>query len=259
MPCLNLCWEVVMSGETNVHPDAVLESLLAKGGRSNRRSNLSKMHEICRKQHEAGSRKFSLPAIGRLAEAESIIKGRALYNAQSADYRALIQAWAAYAGPPSPKPPKMLASHQYLMRIEDPAIRSIMQSIIAERDNLKAQLNLLKSKTQVIVDRRPGGAKIAVLSPSAELTDSEREALRKAVSPDYLEDRGMHEGDGGEILNKNGRIVFEVRFAHAVRKLLGVTGPAQRSNKPSPEYDETTETTQSNPASARKGVKRTVE
>ena len=215
---------------TNIHPDAVLASLLEKGGRSNRRANLAKMNEVCRRQHAAGSRDFSLPAIGRLAEAEGILKGRALYNAPSADYRALIEAWAAYAGPAAPKPTKTLASHEYLMRIEDPAIRSIMQAIIAERDKLKAQLNVLKSNTQVTVDRRPLGATVsaapgvlpvAVLALSAQLTPSEREALQKAVSPDYLEERGLKEGSHGEIVNGRGRTVFEVGFARAVRKLLG--------------------------------------
>lgn len=91
-----------MTGTTDIHPNAVLESLLAKGGRSNRRAALAKMQELCRRQHESGSRDFSLPAIGRLAEAEGIMKGRVLYNAQSADYRTLIEAWAAYAGPLRP-------------------------------------------------------------------------------------------------------------------------------------------------------------
>lgn len=219
-----------MNGTTDIHPDAVLESLLAKGGRSNRRANLTKMHEVCRKQHETGSREFSLPVIGRLAEAEGILKGRALYNAQSVDYRALIEAWAAYAGPPAPKPPKTLASHDYLMRIEDPAIRSIMQAIITERDKLKAQLNVLKANAQVTVDRRPLGATVssalgaqpvAVLALSAQLTPSEKEALQKAVSADYLEERGLKEGSHGEIVNERGRVVFEVGFARAIRKMLG--------------------------------------
>jgi hypothetical protein len=219
-----------MNGKTDIHPDAVLESLLAKGGRSNRRANLAKMHELCRRQHEAGSRDFSLPAIGRLVDAEGILKGRALYNAQSADYRALIEAWAAYAGPPAPKPPKTLASHEYLMRIEDPAIRSIMQAIIAERDKLKAQLNVLKANAQVTVDRRPLGAtvaaapnsqSVAVLAMAAQFTPSEREALQKAVSADYLEERGLREGSHGEIVNERGRTVFEVGFARAIRKVLG--------------------------------------
>jgi len=223
-----------MNSMTDVHPNDVLASLLEKGGRSNRRANLAKMHELCRKQHAAGSRDFSLPAIGRLAEAEGILKGRALYNAPSADYRALIEAWAAYVGPAAPKQPKTLASHDYLMRIDDPAIRSIMQAIVAERDKLKAQLNVLKANTQVTVDRRPLGATIsaapgtqpvAVLALSAQLTPSEREALQKAVSARYLEERGLKEGSHGEIVNERGRTVFEVGFARAIRKVLGDTFP----------------------------------
>ncbi len=218
-----------MNGATDIQPDAVLESLLAKGGRSNRRASLAKMHELCRRQHEAGSRDFSLSAIGRLAEAEGIMKGRALYNAPSADYRALIEAWATYAGPPAPKPPKTLASHEYLMRIEDPAIRSIMQAIIAERDKLKAQLNVLKANAQVTVDRRPLAATVAAvphaqpvtaLAMAAQFTPSEREALQKAVSEHYLEERGLREGSHGEIVNARGRTVFEVGFARAIRKVL---------------------------------------
>lgn len=219
-----------MNGVGNIHPDAVLTSLLDKGGRSNRRENLTRMHELCRRQHAAGSRNFSVPAIGRLAEAEGILKGRVLYNAPSADYRALIEAWAAYAGPAAPKAPKTLASHEYLMRIDDPAIRSIMQAIIVERDKLKAQLNVLKANTHVTVDRRPlgvtvsvapGRQPVAVLSLSAQLTSSEREALQKAVSTGYLEERGLKEGSHGEIVNERGRTIFEVGFARAIRKVLG--------------------------------------
>ncbi|MDE2599907.1 MAG: hypothetical protein KGL40_09820 [Rhodocyclaceae bacterium] len=219
-----------MNSRTDIHPDTVLESLLAKAERSNRRNNLTNMHELCRKQHEAGSRDFSLSAIGRLVEAEGIMKGRALYNAQSVDYKALIEAWAAYAGPPALKPTKTLASHDYLMRIDDPAIRSIMQAVTAERDKLKAQINMLKANTQVTVDRRPLGATVSatpgtqpvtVLALSAQLTPSEREALQKAVSPDYLEERGLREGSHGEIINERGRTVFEVGFARAIRKVLG--------------------------------------
>ncbi|SFU25239.1 gamma-mobile-trio protein GmtX [Paraburkholderia aspalathi] len=218
-----------MNGMTDIHPDAVLESLLAKGSRSNRRKNLAKMHELCRKHHEAGSRDFSLSAVGRLAEAEGIMKGRALYNAQSTDYKALIEAWGAYAGPPAPKPAKVLASHEYLMRISDPAIRSIMQAIIAERDKLKAQLNVLKTNAQVTVDRRPLGATdatragsqpVTVLAMNSQLTPSEREALQKAVSAVYLTEQGLREGSHGEIVNERGRTLFDVGFARAIRKVL---------------------------------------
>jgi hypothetical protein len=56
------------STATQIHPDAVLVALLAKGGRSQRTGNLNKLHDICRRQYE-GSRDYSLSAIGRLCEA----------------------------------------------------------------------------------------------------------------------------------------------------------------------------------------------
>lgn len=117
------------------------------------------------------------------------------------------------------------------MRIEDPAIRPIMQAIIAERDRRKAQLNVLKATTQVTVDRRPldvslsaapNAHPVTVLAMSLQLTPSEREALQRSVSPEYLEERSLREGSHGEIVNERGRTVFEVGFARAIRKVPGI-------------------------------------
>lgn len=55
---------------------------------------------------------------------------------------------------------------------------------------------------------------------AAKLTPSEREALQKAVSAEYLEERGLREGSHGEIVNERGRTVFEVGFARAIRKIF---------------------------------------
>lgn len=211
------------------HPDVVLGTLLAKGGRSHRRAKLAAMHEICRKHYDSGFRDFSFPTIGRLAETNGILKARVLYNAQSSDYRVLIMAWAIFVGQPTAQASKPLASHEYLMRINDPAIRSIMQAVIAERDKLKAEVNLLKANTQVIIDRRPVGGHVAstptsqpvMLFGSAEqLTPSEREALRKAISAKHLEEQGWREGTHGEIVNERGRTVFDIGFTRAIRKIL---------------------------------------
>lgn len=219
-----------MTQTSTVHPDAVLSALLDKGGRSQRLQNLRAIHEICRKQHQAGSRDFSTAAMGKLCEAAGVLKGRALYNAQSSDYRALIEAWAVYAGPALPKAPKVLASHEYLLRIEDPAIRSLMQAVIVERDKLKAQLNTLKANTKVVVDRRPLGGQVVsasgilpqiVMTSAATLTDSERQALQQAVSGDFLESKGWREAAHGEIVTDKGRTVFDPGFATAIRKVLG--------------------------------------
>ncbi|MBJ6126017.1 gamma-mobile-trio protein GmtX [Microvirga splendida] len=213
-----------------IHPDEVLATLLAKGGRSQRQRNLTAVHEICRRQHQASSRDFSIPTVGKLCEAEGILKARALYNAQSADYRELIQAWQGYVGPAAPKAPKVRASHDYLLRIEDPAIRSLMQGIISERDRLKAQINTLKANAHIVVDRRPlggnvvsspGAAPVVLLPMASQLTESEKQALRRAISREFLEDRGWQETELGEIVNEKGRTIFDPGYATAIRKVLG--------------------------------------
>lgn len=218
-----------MNSATIDHPNIIFDTLLAKGGRAHRLARLAALHEICRRHQESGSRDFSLATIGRLVETDGILKGRVLYNRQSADYRELISAWATYAGPATSKSMKPLASHEYLMRIHDPAIRSIMQTIIGERDKLRAEVYLLKSSTLVVVDRRPIGVRAPgaaavgstlTSSHSAQLTPSEREALEKAVSADYLERHGLREGSHGEIVNDRGRTMFDVGFTRAIRKVL---------------------------------------
>ena len=215
-----------------IHPNAVLEALLAKGGRSQRLGNLQKMHDICHRQH-AGSKDFSIPAIGRICEAQGVLKGRALYNAASADYVSLISAWAAFQGIDRPRrkaPPQLPVSHELLMRIEDPAVRSIMQATMVERDRLRAQLNMLKSHAVVTVDRRPlggtlvpggDGQPVAVLTMDAQLTESERESLKEAISVPFLRDQGWREGQHGEIVTEKGRTIFNVGFTNAIRKVLG--------------------------------------
>lgn len=219
--------------KTNIHPDVVLNALLDKGPRSNKVETLKKLHQICQQQYQSQSevlRDFSVASIGKLCEVQGLFKARVLYNAASADYVQLITAWAAFSGPASvktSKEPKVLASHEYLMRIEDPAIRMLMQATIAERDELRATVNLLKSKMQVTIDMRSSGISFTqdgkatpVLLPKAQLTDSERAALQKAVSKEFLEQEGWAEGSHGEI-KKGNRTLFDVGYASAVRKILG--------------------------------------
>lgn len=224
--------------KTDIHPDEVLEALLAKGPRSNKAATLKSLHEICRNQYQHQSQSasmlnFGLSTIGRICEACGLFKARVLYNAASKDYVALITAWAAFSGTMSvkaPKEPKKLSSHQYLMRIEDPAIRSLMQSTIAERDDLLAKVNLLKSRMQITIDQRPLGATIATHSPpvaileaKAQLTESERESLEKAISKEFLDQEEWREGSHGEITNRTGRTLYDVGYVTAIRKILGMT------------------------------------
>ena len=217
---------------TTVHPDAVLEAILAKGHRSQKLNSLKQLHAICAQHYQSQQTKlrdFSLAAIGRICEQKGLFKARMLYNKQSADYVDLITAWAAFSGPSSvkaPKEPKVLASHEYLMKIEDPAIRRIVQAKFSELDKVRAQLNLLKSHTKLVINQQPLGATLTegtpgmpVLLMNARLTDSERNALEKAVSKKFINECGWEEGSHGQI-KQGTRTLFDVGFTTAIRKVL---------------------------------------
>lgn len=211
------------------HPDEVLEALLLRCTREQKRQNLRRLHELCAAQR-VGTRDFSFSVIGRLWEAAGGIKARALYNAPSEDYRTLIQAWEKHSGPVAVRTvePKGNVSHGFLTRIEDPAIRALVQGALLERDKLRAEVNLLKSLTHLQLDRSPAIPAPSLVVTSAHssaatklsLTPSEREALERALSSEFFEDQGWTEGRSGEVLNDRGRRLFEPGFTRAIRKML---------------------------------------
>lgn len=218
---------------TSVHPDEVLEGLLATRPRSDRLRKLKTLHEICKThyyRYDETLRDFSLPTIGRLCEEAGIFKSRVLYNAASRQYVDLILSWAAFSGVSSVRVSKESKSYggkyPYLLKIGDPAIRSLVQSALVERDDLRTQVNLLKSQTNIIIDQRPlgsafqGKANTTIVEVGLRLTDSERRALEAAVSEKFLKQEQWTEGTHGEVLNASRRVLYDVGYLTAIRKVL---------------------------------------
>lgn len=220
---------------TTEHPDEVLKAILAKGNRSDKDNKLRKLHELCSleySRHSQGARDLSIANMARVAESHGLFKARTIYNKQSNDYSALIKAWEAYNGPKESKLVKEQTApagkHAFLKKIDDPAIRTLCHMALIERDKIRAELNMLKSQTQVIVDMRPLGAEIAkgasnvaVIEMAAQLTDSERNALIAAIDTKALAQRKWRIGDTGEILDQHDRFIFFPGFTTAIAKILG--------------------------------------
>jgi hypothetical protein len=218
----------------SVHPDDVLQALLKKSARSQKEANLHKLHEVCAAQH-AGSKDFSLRAVGRLWEVAGGIKARALYNAASDDYRTLIKSWTDFSGPVEvlPTPGKESRRYSFLTRIEDPAVRALVQGVVIERDKLEGEVNLLKSLT-LTINRAPSLATpppaialtlLPAATSPATLTESERAALKRAISPDFLDGEGWVETKNGAVKKENGRTIFDPGFTKAIRKVLDAARP----------------------------------
>lgn len=219
-----------MITKTNVHPDSVLEALISVGGRPQKIKNLNMIHDACRQQHDSGTRDFSLKTIGAITEKNGGIAWRSIY--QTDEYKKLIEAWASYAGPSETKPKELKKAppvQSFLAKIPDPSIRSIMEGVIIERDRLKQENNLLRELPRGVIDKRPLGATIVtptdsspmpVLTVGARLNHSEKEALKRSIDREFLEDQGWKVGAYGEIVNNKGRTIFEVGYVSAIRRIL---------------------------------------
>lgn len=216
-----------------VHPDEILKALLDKGCRSDKADKLKKLHDLCAQeygQRREGMRDFSVAHIARLAEEKGLFKVKTIYNKQSADYVALISSWGGHAGPLSLKQKKEVLvrdKYDFVWKIEDPAVRTLVQLALTQRDKLKTQLDLLKSQTNITVDMRPLGATIAkgsfvpLVEVSAQLTDSERITLEIAISPEFIRSQKWTIGESGEVRAENGRFLFDPGFVTAIRRILG--------------------------------------
>lgn len=221
------------------HPDVVLEALLSKKNRADKNERLNKLHDLCKTEYSKysqGARDLSLAHMSRLAESHGLFKARAIYNKQSEDYVALINAWATYGGAKKSAPPTK-ESHSkgkydaMIERIADPAVKSFMRIKLAERDRLEAEVNLLKSQSKLTIDMRPVGANESHGRNNPEdeskvkLTDSERHALEHLVSNQTMVRHKWMIGEAGEVLDSNGRFVFQPGLVWAIHKILEKSSP----------------------------------
>lgn len=212
---------------SKTHPDDVLEQLLMATTRPLRVKNLKAIHELCKSQAK-GNKDLSRVTIGRLSQAMGLFKGRILNNAGSAAYRVLIDAWSTYVGPPTKSEVDEFRDVVFdrLKVIPDPALRSLVQAALIERNRLRAEVRLLKASTVVHIDRRseatslPSPKGLEDATDALNLTPTEYGALRHILSPSFLSDEGWTEGPHGELINERGRVVFPVGFSKAIRKVL---------------------------------------
>lgn len=192
--------------------------------------SLEVLNAVCREQFERGSKDFTIATIGRLSEEKGGPATQSIRNKTGDDFKALISAWVNHTGGSAKRQPKLNDNplHAVLEKIPDPAVRAVMGSVLAENKKLKGEVNLLKRNAQVVIDQRPATVTasmsqqmVQILPVFTSLTDSEKEALRHAISDKLMSDEGWRIDESGRILNERGRTIFKAGFALAIRKVLG--------------------------------------
>lgn len=204
-------------------PDEVLDSIMATSPRPQKVKTLQALNELCKALFDVGPRDFSKASIARLCDAKGIMAGRGLYNRSGEDHCRLLEAWQHLAGP---LPPKLISTEKptqaYVNTIEDPVLRKLVLRDLSELSRVTSELNVLKAQKTLVIDRRPVEISSTRSNDALKgLEDSERRALKKALSPESLKRKGWVVTSLGEVQSETGRTIFEPGFATGLRKLLG--------------------------------------
>jgi hypothetical protein len=221
-----------------MHPEELLEQLKASAN-PRKQKNLEVINAVCREQYERGSKDFSVATISRLSQKLGGPVNSTIHNKTGDDFKGLIKAWAGHTGGTTRKVRKATTNliWDVLDCIPDPAVRSVMGSVLAENKKLRGEVNLLKANANISIDFRTAPGEnvkstdsIQILPADFGLTESEKAALRYAISDKFLQDEGWRQDDGGRIQKSdNGRIIFKIGFATAIRKILGVPQASERA------------------------------
>ncbi|MBZ9692209.1 gamma-mobile-trio protein GmtX [Clostridium sp. M14] len=210
-----------------MHPDELF-SKLYENASTRKKKTLELIHNTCKKQSESNIKDFSIGTIARLIADDGGPSEQALRNKNGEDYRILISQWAEYYKVTTKKPKKEKAStvnDDILASISDPTTRALVGMLMAEQKKLKRENSLLKEQTTLTIDMRPENCttknKDAVLvEPSYNnLTDTEIDALKNAISDEFMDQQGWTTDNYGRV-KENGIQIFKAGFVTAIKKIL---------------------------------------
>lgn len=214
-----------------IDPQLIFEELVAQATKQQAKS-LAVLHGVLKAHQKTESRNFSIATIAKLSVEAGGPSASTIRNTGGFRFRQLIEAWAASVGtdrklPAKSKEQGVPSDNELLRRIEDPALRAVFTQILAERRRYLAELNLLKSQKDIVVDRRPNVVDIAQESESVQLlpslkgvlSDMEITALRAAVSDDFFDKQGWMVTRAGQVKGDSGEI-YKHGYVPAIRKIL---------------------------------------
>lgn len=217
-----------MTTNFNPSPDEVFLTLKEATTNKKKLATLEAIHKLCEIESQKEFPIVTRSSVGKILEVSGLMKGRALYNAQSKDYVVLIEAWNRHITTSGKKvPAKAISSHgapEWLTKIEDPVLKQVVQGVLAERNRYLAELNLLKSKTIVQLTIGQGSTVQAQVQaqPKAFLSKQEMTALSTAISKNFLESEGWNEGPNGSVCTPSGSVVYKPGYLTGIKSLLEV-------------------------------------
>jgi hypothetical protein len=210
-----------------VNPHIVLEELCS---RATTRTSLALniLYKVLEQQSQSETQDFSIATIGRLSSEQGGPSTQTIRNRTGKHFQQLIEAWAAYSGTTRKKPlsvrqKQLLNNNDKHIHesIDDPVIRAVVGTLIAERNKYRDQLNVLKANVDIVIDRRTNNSPDRS-TKTEQLTPMEIEALRAAVSSEFMEENNWVIMPTGQVKTHNGVEVYKRGYVNAIRKMVSV-------------------------------------
>ena len=209
-----------------MHPDELF-SKLYENASTRKKKTLELINNACKKQSESDIKDFSIGTIARLIADDGGLSEQALRNKNGEDYRVLISRWADYSKATTKKPKKEKTStlnDDILASISEPTTRALVGMLISENKKLKRENSLLKEQTTFTIDMRPTNdistnKDVVIVEPSYNLTDTEIDALRNAISNEFMNHQGWSTDNYGRV-KENGIQVYKAGYVTAIKKIL---------------------------------------
>lgn len=209
--------------------ELLLENL--KRDKSQRtKDSLDLLNSLLEARFNAKEKDYSIATIGRESKKEGGVGTVSIRNKSGKHFRLLIDAWATKANTTMKKPYVSQSRSlnapsdiELLRQLDDPALRVVFGQIIAQRNKLRSENNILKKNIEISIQMNPSKVINAVeVLPAlvSKLLPSEIEALKDAINEDKIAQRGWTISNYGAVKDEYERSLFKNGFVPAIQKIL---------------------------------------
>ncbi|MEO9632586.1 MAG: gamma-mobile-trio protein GmtX [Sulfitobacter sp.] len=189
-----------------------------------KQKGLDNLWEVLRRQDVSNSTDFTVATIGAQTAALGGPTAQTIRNANGADYKAIINAFAKEAGGVTKgKPPKQGSEFEVaLSAIDDRATRHMVKLIIQENKSLRNENNILKNAlTKEALPIQASPRPVPRKTPSLDSTMVE--GISQFLSPAEMQNKGWKVNEHGAIMDAQGNEIAPVGFYDALTGLLDST------------------------------------
>ena len=175
-------------------------------------TTLEAVFNACKEQKERGSTDFSYSMIARVGKVYGVPAAQSLRNQSGANYRALIDAFAATL---PPKQKEATGQYSWIEALPMGEQKLLTKMLLGELKDAERKLKEIVPPNKVFdVDVR--------LPPSAQfkLSPGERRALEYLSSAQFLTERSLKRGERSDVIGANGEQLFKPGTLDAFEKAL---------------------------------------